>query len=143
MLDQINVLFIRIGWILKRFLFGDDGVELNEQGCQVVRGEAADAHLGFRFSNRYDYDIALGWSGWIQYDTSNDAHYFGIWIHLANRQIFTYCEGDRIMVSARSVQAFRRELKVMEAFYGPVPPVAITIDADGHRTVHYESRPAI
>ena len=68
--------------------------EINERGNEVIRG--------FCHADRYKYDLGACTcdNGWTQYDTTQDAHYFGVWVHVEKRQIFTYCEGDEIMVKA-------------------------------------------
>ena len=44
--------------------------EVNEHGCMIDRGEAADAGIGVaRGTCRYTYDEALCPTGWQQYDT--------------------------------------------------------------------------
>jgi len=109
-------------------------------GVSTLRDAQADAALGMtRGGNRYGYDENLG-LGWEQYDTDQDAWYFGVWINTAERKVFTYAEGDRILEIADSQDAFIELLQSMDTFYGKAPPVAIGIDDSGTIAFH-ASRP--
>ena len=59
--------------------------ELTVTGCRIDRG----SHQ----ADRYYYDRTLLAQGWQQYDTEEDAWYFGIWIHTEKLETFTYAEG--------------------------------------------------
>lgn len=89
--------------------------------------------------DRYGFDTrhcAPG-DGWEQYDTSQDASYYGVWVRLATRETVTYAEGDVTHVQAPTVEAFRAELAAMEAFYGAPPPWAKVIDTETGTITHY------
>lgn len=117
--------------------------EVNKRGNEVYRNEDADTKLNLRRGDsRYFYDLRCDQS-WKQFDTDQDASYFGVWVNLAERMTFTYCEGDRTLVVCPSVETFRSELKDAEEFYGAPPPMAIAIDADGTRTDYYDTRPTV
>ena len=104
---------------------------MNINGIIKLQDEQADAVLGMtRGGNRYGYDENLG-CGWEQYDTDQDAWYFGVWVNKTERKVFTYAEGDRILEIADSQDAFIELLQRMEKFYGKAPPVAIGIDNSG------------
>lgn len=70
-------------------------------------------------SNRYEYDFGLCsfQKDFAQIDTSQDAHYFGIWANPKRLMVFTYCEGDCILREADTVEEFRQELERMKAWY--------------------------
>lgn len=70
--------------------------------CRIDRG----SHR----ADRYYYDRTLLAQGWQQYDTEEDAWYFGIWIHTEKLEAFTYTEGDTCHVIAPHVETFRNEL---------------------------------
>ncbi len=75
-------------------------------------------------AERYTYDAALSpKDGWRQWDTSQDASYFGVWVNAKLRKTVTFAEGDVTIVTCPTAEAFKAELA---AFYGP-PPVALTI----------------
>ena len=92
-----------------------------------------------RGGNRYGYDENLG-EGWEQYDTDQDAWYFGVWVHVGDRKVFTYAEGDRILEVCSTQDAFVALLRRMATFYGKTPPFLKTYDK-GEWTAHYSARP--
>lgn len=115
---------------------GRIALELTATGCRIDRGSY--------HTSRYHYDDQLTASdGWQQYDTEQDAWYFGIWINPVKLETFTYAEGDTIHVIAPSVEAFRAELARLYAFH-PQAPAFISIDPEaGVVTHHYEARPEV
>lgn len=85
---------------------------VNERGNAVAREFApADRYV-------YDFKICTPAKGWEQYDTDQDAHYFGVWVNKARRQVFTYCEGDLVCVTCPTVESFNAEIAYMNAYYG-------------------------
>jgi hypothetical protein len=101
-------------------------------------------------SSRYWYD-GTGCTpsdGWHQYDTDQDAHYFGVWYHMGRRIAVTYAEGDETIVVCHTAEAWRVELKSMADFYGDPPPAFKTLDVvDGQmiETHHFDedARPKV
>ena len=89
----------------------------------------------------YDFEACRAEDGWRQYDTDQDAWYFGVWVHPARREIVTFAEGDESRVSCPSPDSFRAELAAMAEFYGPPPPAFIVIDDHGQVTKVYDPRP--
>jgi hypothetical protein len=107
--------------------------EYNKLGSKVTRD--------FYSRNRYYYDSRLtSEDGWEQYDTDQDAWYFGVWVNLRERKTFSYVEGDLILVESPTQEIFIAELKQMAEFYEPARAFS-TIDEDGTVTRHYCSRP--
>lgn len=98
--------------------------------------------------SRYDFDNMLVWpgckryAGWAQYDTNQDAEYFGVWVNVERRLTLTYAEGDVKMVYCPTVESFRAEMEDAARFYGPTPPAFIVIDRAGTVTKVYDQRPA-
>jgi hypothetical protein len=118
--------------------------EVNKHGCVIYRGEAADVRIGIaRGDTRYTYDEALCAAGWQQYDTKQDAYYFGKWVQVIERKMFCYAEGDRTLVTCPTPEAFAAELQDMAAFYGDPPPSFIVIDTAGRVTAVYDQRPTV
>jgi hypothetical protein len=135
----------RVGLILEyrkyRAMLQTAPVEVNVRGNEIYRNEDADAKLGVRRGDsRYFYDFGKLQS-WKQFDTEQDASYFGVWVDVPGRRTFTYCEGDRTLVVCPTLESFRAELKDAEEFYGAPPPMAIGFDANGARTDYYDTRP--
>ena len=74
--------------------------------------------------------------GWTQYDTDQDASYFGIWVHKENHEVVTFAEGDLTYFKARDADAFAAEIESMNAFHKPAP--AFTTIGEGGVTHHYD-----
>ena len=89
----------------------------------------------------YDFDACTPADGWAQWDTDQDAWYFGVWIHIEDRKILTWAEGDESLVECPTQEAFIAELKCMTEFHGNAPPSFKTIDLDGTLTHHFCPRP--
>ena len=109
--------------------------ELTVTGCRIDRG----SHQ----ADRYYYDRTLLAQGWQQYDTEEDAWYYGIWINTEKLATFTYAEGDTSHVIAPNVEAFRAELARL-CQYHPQVPAFISIDVEaGSITHHFETKPEV
>ena len=110
-------------------------METNERGNQIERG--------FIMADRYKFDFGTcrHGTGWVQYDTDQDAHYFGVWVHPEKRLVFTYAEGDTSLVTCPTVESYKAELKSMAEFYGDPPPAFRVIGMNGQRAEYYDTRP--
>lgn len=110
--------------------------EINKRGNTIIRS----SDLG---SDRYKYDLEICKSadGWTQYDTNQDAWYFGVWVHPKTRQILTYAEGDVSVVHCKSEKSYHEELKNMAEFYGDPPWASKAYGLDGTVTEFYDERP--
>ncbi len=111
--------------------------ETTKHGSAITRrfcGPDADRY-------RYDFTTHTPDKGWQQYDTEQDASYFGVWVHAADRVIVCFAEGDETTTASPTAEAFRAELAALAAFHGPPPPSMIVIDADGSVTHHFDTRP--
>jgi hypothetical protein len=116
---------------------------IHAHGKRVSETGAIIYDLGNLDADRYRFDFKYckRENGWRQYDTNQDAWYFGVWVHEGDRVTVTYCEGDLTMTHSPDGDTFRRELASMAEFYGDPPPAAVAIDADGKRTEYYDTRP--
>lgn len=125
--------------MLPLFLWEMGGVampEVNKRGNTVIRR--------FHSTERYLFDFRLCTpkKGWKQYDTNQDAWYFGVWVNRDKRVILTYAEGDITVVKCPAEDNYHAELRHMDEFYGPPPPACVTIDyPTGKRTEYYDERP--
>ena len=92
--------------------------------------------------NRYVFDFRYCTSqdGWRQFDTDQDASYFGIWIHDTRRTIVTYAEGDLTVTECLDHEHFVTELEGLHDFYGAAPPAFLVIDDQGQLTEVYDER---
>ena len=91
---------------------------------------------------RYDFKLCKKSDGWKQYDTEQDASYFGVWVHPESRVIVTFAEGDETTVTCPTQEAFEAEIREMNEFYGSPPPAFVSFGMDGSRTEHYDSEAA-
>jgi hypothetical protein len=62
----------------------------------------------------YDFGPCTTAKGWAQIDTSQDASYFGQWVNPARRLVFSYVEGDCILVSLDTDEELRAEFAEMK-----------------------------
>jgi hypothetical protein len=110
----------------------------NERGNKLVAGFLLHA-------DRYQFDFThcTPAKGWKQYNTSQDASYFGVWVNLELRETVTYCEGDLSVVRCEDDAHLKAELDSMAEFYGDPPPMAVAYDADGTETEYYDPRPEV
>ncbi len=120
-----------------------DTTDTNGHGNAVER---ASWPGGERYA--FDFERCTKAKGWTQYDTRQDAWYFGVWVNLEQRQIFTYCEGDLSLVTCPDDDHLRAELADAARCYGDPPPAFATYsfpDDDGvvTRTEHYDRRPGV
>jgi hypothetical protein len=117
--------------------------ETNERGNEIYRDEDADHKLGIlQGHDRYYYDFTA-LTDWRQFDTSQDAHYFGVWVSVERLMTFTYAEGDRILVVCPDRAHLKTELEDAVRFYGDPPPAFIVIGQDGSRSDLYDPRPTV
>lgn len=121
--------------------------EMNNRGNILLRDEDACKHLGAikKPQDRYVFDFELCQSsdGWIQFDTSQDASYFGVWCNPKKLETVTYAEGDVTLVQCQGAAGYNRELTDMSEFYGSPPPAFIGIDNDGQVTHYIDERPQL
>jgi hypothetical protein len=97
-----------------------------------VNDRGNTVYPGSHHSERYEFDFerCKASDGWTQYDTDQDAWYFGVWVHEAERLTFTYAEGDITLVECPTEESFRAELADMARCYGPPPPAFRVIGED-------------
>ena len=66
---------------------------------------------------RYSFDFLPGifkQSGWYQFDTQQDAPYYGTWVNPRLQAVILYCEGDINVIDCETPEAYRAEIKSME-----------------------------
>jgi len=83
-------------------------------------------------SERYAFDFSDEMKeGWRQYDTREDAWYYGIWFNPAKLQILTYAEGDLTLETCEDWGKFCARMRYMDKFYGAPPPAFFTASGIG------------
>jgi len=109
---------------------------VNERGNAVT-----SSHIGSVDRYKFDFEICTPSLGFEQFDTDQDAHYFGVWVNAEERVTVTYAEGDLTLVACASLEGFKAEIADAEECYGSAPPMAIGIDVDtGTVTKFYDDR---
>lgn len=89
-------------------------------------------HRLFMHDERYLVDFADDFKpeGWEQFDTDQDASYFGVWVNRRLMLTLAYAEGDWSLVVCGSVESYNAEIQSCIDFYGD-GLIARVIDADG------------
>jgi len=108
---------------------------VNERGNKV-----SDCFAGSLDRYYFDSKLCAPSGGFEQFDTQQDASYFGVWVSREEMAIVTYAEGDLSLVACASADSFKAEIKSMEEFYGEAPPMATAIGHDGSVTKYYDDR---
>ena len=125
--------------LIAKMVTCSDGI-VNEFGNKVYRGHK----VGERYF--YDFGACTRDKGWAQYDTTQDASYFGVWVNIEQRAVFTFAEGDISLVLCPTRKSFKAELEHMAFFYGEPPPAFMAYsENDGvvTRTEVYDTRPSV
>lgn len=107
---------------------------MNERGNLLITARVE----GDRYV--YDFQTCTPEKGWQQWDTAQDASYFGIWVQRELRLTLSFVEGDLKLCWCSTIESFRAEISSMEGFYGEAPPAATGIGADGTVTHFYDER---
>lgn len=86
--------------------------------------------------DRYMIDAAPDFfsEGWQQFDTDQDAHYFGVWVNRSQRLTLTYAEGDWVLVECPTSETYRAEIEHACRFYGE-GYIAKTYSVDDRGTI--------
>lgn len=114
-------------------LFADKQSETNGRENTIRRA--------FLPSERYRIDFAedVHAEAWEQFDTDQDASYFGFWVNKTTFQTLTYAEGDWIHVSCVDAAHYNAEIEHAIRFYGE-GFIAKAIDDHGNRTIYRQAR---
>lgn len=95
-----NTVFSLIGDIFEKY-------RRNERGNLVFDS--------FASINRYFFDTRL--KGFEQFDTEQDAWYFGVWVSAEHLCTVTYCEGDITVVICEDKDHYNAEIQSYIDFY--------------------------
>ena len=98
-------------------------------------------HRAFLPSSRYAIDFAPDFKaeGWKQYDTNQDAEYYGVWVNAGQWMTLCYAEGDWARSTYAERDAYRDAVVRLGNFHGE-GSVCRTIDDDGTYTVYRQDR---
>jgi hypothetical protein len=115
-------------------LFAESDTETNERGNELKRGFTLH-------SERYEIDFADGFAaeGWLQFDTSQDAWYFGVWVNPTTFQTLNYAEGDWTLCTCPDADHYNEEIQSAIDFYDEGYE-AKAIDDNGGVTIYRQDR---
>jgi hypothetical protein len=104
-----------------------DYSHVNQRGNWLFRA--------FDSSERYKIDFADDFTseGWLQFDTDQDASYFGVWVNPRHLCTLTYAEGDWTLVDCPDWEHYCAEVEDCIRFYGEGRVCAV-IGGDGRQT---------
>lgn len=111
------------------------------QHNQIRKSAAGNTLYDFSsHRNRYMIDLAEDFTslGWKQFDTSQDAWYFGVWVNPQTYQTLSYAEGDISLVNCAGPIPYNREIQSMIDFYEE-GFIAKSFDHDGE-TIYRQDR---
>ena len=80
------------------------GEKKSDGTYEIVDKEGRVIQRAFRPSERYVVDFADNRTqeGWMQFDTNQDAPYYGVWVNPAKLQTLSYAEGDWSLVTCEN-----------------------------------------
>ena len=91
-------------------------------------------------SDRYYYDEKLCFNGdYEQFDTDQDAWYFGVWVNKKTMTIVIYAEGDETTIQCENAEEYNSEIKKLCEFHKETRYAAV-IDESGNQTNFYQNR---
>lgn len=106
-----------------------------QKGRENSRGNLV--HRYSLSSSRYHVDCDLG--DWLQFDTDQDAEYFGFWVNPEALMTLTYCEGDWVLVVCPTKEGYNAEIADACRVYDE-GFIAKAIDEQGGVTVYCQDR---
>lgn len=96
----------------------------NDRGNKVMRMFFPDSRYTIDFADDFRPE-------WQQFDTRQDAEYFGVWLNRTQRLTMTYCEGDWTLVECPDDACYFAEVGDCIRYY-EAGFVARCIDANGN-----------
>jgi hypothetical protein len=90
----------------------DQDAEPNSRGNTIYRITHS--------TGRYCVDFADDFTaeGWEQFDTDQDASYFGVWLNKSKLMFLSYCEGDWCLAACPDVAHYNAEVEAAIQFHG-------------------------
>ncbi len=90
-----------------------------EKKFDITEGGTRKHYYHVAMSDRYVFDFGHcgGNSDWYQYDTKEDASYFGNWVNPVTLETVSYAEGDVCLTRCASPEDYAREIGEMDNFF--------------------------
>ena len=115
-------------------------LERLQQQPAEIKPNGNRLHCLYWHTERYVVDFASDFGGWEQFDTSQDAWYFGVWVHPKRFMVLTYCEGDWCLAVSDGPAQYNVEIEDCIRFYD-AGEIARTIDTEtGATTIYRQDR---
>ena len=108
-------------------------MEINKRGNRIKRTWLSTERY------RWDFNEPFRSDGWEQYDTSQDAWYFGVWVNPRKLVTLSYAEGDWTLVVCPDAEHYNAEIADANEFYGE-GRIALVIDQAGGATEYRQDR---
>jgi len=93
----------------------------------------------FFHADRYLFDFNINVGEWEQFDSENDAWYFGVWVNRTRLRILQYVEGDVYFTQCADAEGYDAEIAALCAFHEAAPSMVV-IDDGGKATAYYQNR---
>jgi hypothetical protein len=112
-----------------------------EHGAPIANKRENKIYRLFMDGERYQVDLADDFQsgGWAQFDTDQDAPYFGVWVNKTKLQTLTYAEGDWVLVECQDAEHYDAEIASMIEFYAE-GHIAKALDDNGQWTMYRQDR---
>ncbi len=88
--------------------------------------------------DRYRFDFNLDLGEWQQFDTDNDASYFGVWVNKTTLRTLQFIEGDLYLTQCADAAAYDAEIAALCSFY-TAASAFVAIGETG-TTAYYQDR---
>ena len=125
---------------MKRVQTLTDAIKRDKKGDEK-NAQRNTVYRMFLPAERYLVDFADDFTsaGWEQFDTSQDAAYFGVWLNRRLRATRTYAEGDWTLVECSDDEHYNAEVTDAIRFYDE-GRIARAIDSAGNVTDYVQDR---
>jgi|GEM_PF-2579028 len=119
-------------------VMGDNGNIIPKEGRKIQRAFLDSYH---NEEERYVIDFAdnRAKEGWLQFDTRQDAPYYGVWVNPIKLQTLNYAEGDWSLVTCDGKENYNREIQSMIDFHDE-GKICTVITENGSSTVYRQDR---
>lgn len=116
---------------------GGSGCHENAHGNMVHRANFRTDDIDDRYCVDFADDFDKG--GWLQFDTDQDASYYGVWVSPKQLLTLTFAEGDWCLVVCKDTECYFAEIRDLIEFHKP-GMIGKTISMDGRVREYYQDR---
>jgi len=113
---------------------------LLEKAEETINEQGHRTRKAFLDADRYLFDFNLD-GEWEQFDTEDDAAYFGVWLNKAKLRTLAYIEGDLIFTQCVDAAGYDAKISALCAFHQAAP--AFVGIKPASVTKYYQDRSAL